>query len=108
EEVGLLALPLYHIFSLTVSSLSLLRYGATNVMITNPRDIPGFIKLMRKTRFTVFPGLNTLFNALMHHPDFKKIDFSSLKISVAGGMALQPSVAKQWMELTHTPIVEGY
>jgi long-chain acyl-CoA synthetase len=108
EEVGLLALPLYHIFSLTVSALSLLRYGATNVMITNPRDISGFIKLMRKTRFTVFPGLNTLFNALMHHPDFQKIDFAPLKISVAGGMALQTAVAKKWMELTHTPIVEGY
>ncbi|MAV92365.1 MAG: long-chain-fatty-acid--CoA ligase [Bdellovibrionaceae bacterium] len=108
EEVAILALPLYHIFSLTVNGLSLLRYGATNVMITNPRDIPGFIKTLRKTRFTVFPGLNTLFNALMHHEDFQKIDFSNLKISVAGGMALQEPVARKWVELTKTPIVEGY
>lgn len=108
EEVAILALPLYHIFSLTVNGLSLLKYGATNIMITNPRDIPGFIKTLRKKKFTVFPGLNTLFNALMNNEDFMKIDFSHLKVSVAGGMALQGPVAKKWMELTKTPIVEGY
>lgn len=108
EEVAILALPLYHIFSLTVNGLSLLKYGATNIMITNPRDIPGFIKTLRKQRFTVFPGLNTLFNALMNHEDFTKIDFSNLKISVGGGMALQEPVAKKWAKLTQSPIVEGY
>ncbi len=108
EEVALLALPLYHIFSLTVNALAIVYYGGTNIMITNPRDIPAFIKLMRKTRFTVFPGLNTLFNGLMNNPDFTKIDFKPLKISVAGGMALQKAVAERWMKLTGTPIVEGY
>jgi len=108
EEVAILALPLYHIFSLTVNGLSLLRYGCTNIMITNPRDIPGFIKTLRKNKFTVFPALNTLFNALMHHEDFTKIDFSNLKISVAGGMALQEPVARKWLQLTKAPIVEGY
>lgn len=108
EEIAILALPLYHIFSLTVNGLSILRYGGTNLMITNPRDIPGFIKTLRKNKFTVFPALNTLFNALMNHPDFSKIDFSNLKISVAGGMALQSAVANRWKQLTHSPIVEGY
>jgi long-chain acyl-CoA synthetase len=108
EELAVLALPLYHIFSLTVNALALLKYGATNVMITNPRDIPGFIKILRKHKFTVFPGLNTLFNALMNNEEFSKIDFSQLKISVAGGMALQGAVAKKWNEKTKAPIVEGY
>jgi long-chain acyl-CoA synthetase len=108
EEVAILALPLYHIFSLTVNALAILYYGATNLMVTNPRDIPGFVKLLKKTRFTVFPGLNTLFNGLMNNPEFKTVDFSNLKISVAGGMALQKSVAERWMEMTKTPVVEGY
>lgn len=108
EEVAILALPLYHIFSLTVNGLAIMDYGGTNLMVTNPRDIPGFIKTLRKEHFTVFPGLNTLYNALMNHPDFEKIDFSSLKVSVAGGMALQKAVALRWKEKTKTPIVEGY
>lgn len=108
KEIAVLALPLYHIFSLTVNGLCLFKYGATNVMITNPRDIPGFIKTLKKYRFTAFPGLNTLFNALMHHKDFTSIDFSSMKISVGGGMALQVPVAKKWMELTKSVIIEGY
>lgn len=108
EETGILALPLYHIFSLVVNGLGLFSLGATNLMITNPRDIPGFIKTLRKNRFTVFPGLNTLYNALMNHPDFDKVDWTSLKFSVAGGMALQKAVAERWMKLTKTPLVEGY
>jgi long-chain acyl-CoA synthetase len=108
EEVAILALPLYHIFSLTVNALAMMYYGGTNVMITNPRDIPGFIKTLRHTKFTVFTGLNTLFNALMNHEDFLKIDFSSLKISVAGGMALQTAVAQRWLKMTGTRLVEGY
>lgn len=108
DEVAILALPLYHIFSLTVNSLAIMFFGGTNIMITNPRDIGDFVKTLRKNRFTLFTGLNTLFNALMHHPDFDKIDFSELKVSVAGGMALQTSVAKMWAEKTKTLIVEGY
>lgn len=108
EEIVILALPLYHIFSLTVNGLGMTYYGATNLMITNPRDIPGFVKTLRKNRFTVFVGLNTLFNALMNNPDFQKINFSSLKISVAGGMALQKAVATRWMDLTKSRVVEGY
>lgn len=108
EEVIITALPLYHIFSLTLNCLSMMSRGGTNLMVTNPKDIPAFIKLLQKEHYTVFAGVNTLFNALMNHPDFKKIDFSRLKISVAGGMALQTAVAKKWMEKTGTPIVEGY
>lgn len=108
EEVAILALPLYHIFSLTVNALCLLYIGGTNLMITNPRDIPGFIKTLRKSKFSVFPGLNTLFNGLMNSPDFDKVDWSGLKVSVAGGMALQKAVAEKWMKRTNSLIVEGY
>ncbi len=108
NETAVCALPLYHIFSLSVNALAMMAYGATNLMITNPRDIPGFIKTLRKNPFTLFVGLNTLYNALMNHPDFTKIDFSGLKISVAGGMALQRTVAEKWLQLTKSPLVEGY
>ncbi len=108
EEVAVMALPLYHIFSLTVNCLAMMYYGATNLMITNPRDIKGYLKTLRQNRFTIVVGLNTLYNAMMNHPDFTKIDFSQLKISVAGGMALQRPVSERWRELTKTPLVEGY
>jgi long-chain acyl-CoA synthetase len=108
EEVAILALPLYHIFSLTVNALAIPFYGGTNIMVTNPRDIPAFIKTLRANPFSIFLGLNTLFNALMNNPDFMKIDFSKLKISVAGGMALQIAVAERWMKMTGTRLVEGY
>jgi long-chain acyl-CoA synthetase len=108
EETAILALPMYHIFSLTVNGLFLMYVGATNLMITNPRDIPGFIKTLRKTYFSVFPGLNTLFNALMNNPDFDKVNWSNLKVSVAGGMALQKAVAEKWIARTKTLIIEGY
>ena len=108
EETAILALPLYHIFSLTVNALAMLYYGATNIMITNPRDMPAFVKTLRGQRFTLFIGLNTLFNGLMNHPDFDKIDFGPLKVGVAGGMALQSSVAKRWMTKTQSILVEGY
>lgn len=108
QEVALTPLPLYHIFSLTVNCLSFMRYGAQNILITNPKDIPAFIKDMRTNHFTIMSGVNTLFNALMNHPDFEKIDFSKVKISVAGGMALQNSVCEKWGRLTKTTIVEGY
>lgn len=108
EEDMICALPMYHIFSLTVNALGMMYYGATNIMITNPRDIAGFIKTLRSRRFTAFSGINTLFNALMNHPDFVKINFSELKVSVAGGMALQKNVAERWTAMTNTLIVEGY
>lgn len=108
EEVAVMALPLYHIFSLTVNCLAMMYYGAANLMITNPRDIKDYLKTLRKNRFTVVVGLNTLYNAMMNHPDFTKIDFSNLKISVAGGMALQRVVSERWLELTKTPLVEGF
>jgi long-chain acyl-CoA synthetase len=108
QEIILTALPLYHIFSLTVNCLTFMRYGAENVLITNPRDIPAFIKEMKRSKFTVMSGVNTLFNALMNHPDFGTIDFSRVKISVAGAMALQKVVSEKWEKLTKTKIVEGY
>ncbi len=108
EEIAITALPLYHIFSLTVNCLAFMRYGAQNVLITNPRDIPAFIKDMKKSKFTVMSGVNTLFNALMNHPDFTSIDFKPVKISVAGAMALQKAVSERWEKMTGTKIVEGY
>lgn len=108
EEVALTPLPMYHIFSLTVNCLAFMRYGAKNILITNPRDIPAFIKLMKTSNFTVMSGVNTLFNALMNHPEFEKINFSKLKVCVAGAMALQKAVAERWQKLTKTKIVEGY
>lgn len=108
EETVILALPLYHIFSLTANAFCMMYLGETNLMITNPRDIPGFIKTLRENEFSVFVGLNTLYNALMNHPDFKKIDFSKCKVGVAGGMALQSAVAEKWKTLTKSVIVEGY
>lgn len=108
EEVVITALPLYHIFSLTVNCLAIMRYGGHNILITNPRDIPAFIKTLKSTPFTVMTGVNTLFNALMNHKDFLSIDFSHLKVSVAGAMALQKPVAERWLKLTKTPVLEGY
>lgn len=108
EEVAIAALPLYHIFALTLNCLGLLRYGAENILITNPRDIPGFIKELKKTPFSVFAGVNTLFNALMNNPEFATVNFDRMKIAVAGAMTLQKSVAERWMKLTKAVIVEGY
>ena len=108
EEISIAPLPLYHIFSLTVCCLAFLRYGAENILVTNPRDIPAFIKLLKSTRFTILTGVNTLYNALAHHPDIKTIDFSHLKISVAGAMALQQAVKDIWKKSTGTDVIEGY
>lgn len=108
EEVILTALPMYHIFSLTVNGLAFMRYGSHSILITNPRDIPAFVKDMKKYPFTVMSGVNTLFNALMNHPDFNSVDFSRLKVSVAGAMALQRSVCERWQNLTKSLLVEGY
>ncbi|EGY51651.1 AMP-binding protein [Neisseria shayeganii] len=108
EEVIVTALPLYHIFSLTVNLMIFTRIGAQNILITNPRDIPGFVKELKKYRVTVFPAVNTLFNALLHNEEFKTLDFSSWKICLGGGMAVQKAVADKWKALTGQPIVEAY
>ncbi len=102
------ALPLYHIFALTACYLLALRAGGANLLIPNPRDIPSFIKELMKYQVNGFPAVNTLYNALMHHPDFAKVDFSKLKISNGGGMAVQRTVAEQWKKITGCPIAEGY
>ncbi|MDZ4252466.1 MAG: long-chain-fatty-acid--CoA ligase [Sulfuritalea sp.] len=102
------ALPLYHIFALTVCNMIGMRTGSCNLLIPNPRDIPGFVKELSTFKFNVFPCLNTLFNALANNPEFAKLDFSTLKISLGGGMATQRPVAERWVALTGSAIVEGY
>ena len=102
------ALPLYHIFSLTVNCLLYMKLGGKNLLITNPRDIPGFVKELQANKFHMFTGVNTLFNALLHHPDFPKVDFSNLRVSNGGGMAVQRAVAEKWKQVTGCAIVEGY
>ncbi|RCS59339.1 AMP-binding protein [Parvibium lacunae] len=102
------ALPLYHIFSLTVNCLLFVKMGGNNILVTNPRDFPTFIKLLQQTRFSVITGVNTLFNALLNAPGFDRIDFSALKVCVGGGMAVQRAVAQRWYEKTGNHISEGY
>jgi len=102
------ALPLYHIFALTACYLLAVRAGGCNLLIPSPRDIAGFVKELAKYQVNSFPAVNTLYNGLMHHPDFKKLDFSKLKISNGGGMAVQRSVADQWKAITGCFIAEGY
>jgi long-chain acyl-CoA synthetase len=102
------ALPLYHIFALTVNALMGMSQGAHNLLIPNPRDIPGFVKELGKYEFHVFPGLNTLFNALLNNEDFQKLNFKPLLLSLGGGMAVQRPVADRWKQLTGCVISEGY
>jgi long-chain acyl-CoA synthetase len=102
------ALPLYHIFALTVCALWGMRVGALNILIPNPRDIPGFIKELGKYKFNSLPAVNTLYNALVNHPDFKHLDFSGLKLANGGGMAVQQAVNDQWKAITGKCIIEGY
>ncbi|HMW51510.1 MAG TPA: long-chain-fatty-acid--CoA ligase [Rhodocyclaceae bacterium] len=108
EELIVTALPLYHIFSLTANCLTFFKIGAENLLITNPRDIPGFIAELAKVRFTAITGVNTLFNALLNHPDFEKLDFSSLRLALGGGMAVQQAVAERWKAVTGRPLAEAY
>ena len=108
EEVIITALPLYHIFSFTINCLVFMKHGGHNILITNPRDIPAFVKELSKVPFSVITGVNTLFNGLMNNPDFAKLDFSTLKASVGGGMAVQRAVAERWAKITGNPLVEGY
>ncbi|MFC3753697.1 long-chain-fatty-acid--CoA ligase [Aquamicrobium ahrensii] len=108
RQVYVCALPLYHIFALTVNGLMGMQQGALNVLIPNPRDIPAFVKELRHHSFNIFPGLNTLFNALLNNDEFRKLDFSSLVLSLGGGMAVQQGVADRWKALTGNHITEGY
>ncbi|WP_368643612.1 AMP-binding protein [Castellaniella ginsengisoli] len=108
RECIVTALPLYHIFALTANCLTFMRLGASNLLIVNPRDIPAFIKEMGKVRFTALTGVNTLFNALLNHPDFSKLDFSSLQTTLGGGMAVQEAIAQRWLKTTGKPIAQAY
>ncbi|MCW3479157.1 long-chain-fatty-acid--CoA ligase [Neisseriaceae bacterium JH1-16] len=108
QEVIVTALPLYHIFSLTANLMVFTEVGALNILITNPRDIPGFVKELKKYKITAMTGVNTLFNALLHCPDFKTVDFSTWRLALGGGMAVQKAVAEKWKEVTGVPLSEAY
>lgn len=108
KEIFITPLPLYHIFSLTANLILGIHLGAKIKLITNPRDLKGFIKEMKKEKFSFFSGVNTLFNGLLNQPDFTEIDFSGLKITLAGGMAMQDVVAKKWEKITGNPVIEAY
>ena len=108
EELVVTALPLYHIFALTANCLTFLTLGGTNLLITNPRDMPNFVKELGKYPFTAITGVNTLFNGLLNTPGFKDLDFSTLKMSLGGGMAVQRPVAERWQHVTGTRLLEGY
>ena len=108
EEVFVTALPLYHIFSLVANCLTGMKYGALNVLITNPRDMPAFVKTIAGLRFSVITGVNTLYNGLLNTPGFESVDFSRLKLAVGGGMAMQRAVAERWRAATGVPVVEAY
>ncbi|WP_119155099.1 AMP-binding protein [Caldimonas tepidiphila] len=108
EELVVTALPLYHVFALTANCLAFLVFGAANLLILNPRDIPGFVRELGRHRFSAITGVNTLFNALLNHPDFAKLDFSALRIALGGGMAVQQAVAERWQKVTGVAIAQAY
>ncbi|MEM0900446.1 MAG: long-chain-fatty-acid--CoA ligase [Pseudomonadota bacterium] len=109
DQVNLVcALPLYHIFALTVNAMVGITQGGHNILIPNPRDIPAFVKELKNHKFHFFPGLNTLFNALMNNADFQKLNFSNLRMTFGGGMAVQEPVARRWKEMTGCVVTEGY
>ncbi|WP_448552733.1 long-chain-fatty-acid--CoA ligase FadD [Thalassotalea montiporae] len=108
EELVVTALPLYHIFALTANCLTFMTLGGTNLLITNPRDMPSFVKELGKYPFTAITGVNTLFNGLVNTPGFAQLDFSKLKLSLGGGMAVQRPVAERWEDVTKTRLLEGY
>lgn len=108
RHVMVTALPLYHIFSLTVCCMMMMRIGACGLLIANPRDIPGFVKTLKSRPFTMISGVNTLYNALAHNPGIGEVDFSPVQLCIAGGMATQAAVAKRWKDISGKPIIEGY
>ncbi|AIJ09881.1 MULTISPECIES: long-chain-fatty-acid--CoA ligase FadD [Edwardsiella] len=108
HEMVVTALPLYHVFALTVNCLLFIELGGRNLLITNPRDIPGMVRELSRYPFTALTGVNTLFNALLHNEDFRELDFSSLRLSVGGGMPVQQAVAERWEQLTGHHLLEGY
>ncbi|RPE81625.1 long-chain fatty acid--CoA ligase [Vulcaniibacterium tengchongense] len=108
EETIITALPLYHIFALTANGLVFMKFGGLNHLITNPRDMKGFVKELKKTRFTAITGVNTLFNGLLNTPGFDQVDFSALHLTLGGGMAVQRSVADRWKQVTGCTLVEAY
>jgi long-chain acyl-CoA synthetase len=108
DHVMVTALPLYHIFGLTACALLMLKIGGCQLLITNPRDIPGFVKTLKTRPFTLISGVNTLYNALAHAPGIEEVDFSNLVFAISGGMATQAAVAQKWKSVTGSPIVEGY
>ncbi|MGG6462901.1 long-chain-fatty-acid--CoA ligase [Solilutibacter silvestris] len=108
QETIITALPLYHIFALTANGLVFMELGARNILITNPRDMPGFVKELKKHKFTAFTGVNTLFNGLLNTPGFDQVDFSHLRLSLGGGMAVQRSVAERWKAVTGCTLAEAY
>ncbi len=108
EEFIITALPLYHIFALTANCLTFLMIGARNLLIANPRDIPGFVKEWGKYPVTVVTGVNTLFNALLNNPDFEKLDFSTMRVTLGGGMAVQGPVAERWLKVTGSTLLQAY
>lgn len=108
EDIIITAIPMYHIFALTVNGLLMFSTGVKNVLITNPRDMKGFCKELHKHNFSIMTGVNTLFNGLLNSPTFKDLDFSHLKGAIGGGMAVQDAVARRWKEVTGKPLLEGY
>jgi len=108
EDIIITAIPLYHIFALTVNGVLMFSTGVKNVLITNARDMKGFVKELKKHKFTILTGVNTLFNGLLNNPDFKDLDFSYLHGAIGGGMAVQDAVADRWLKVTGKPLVEGY
>jgi len=108
KETIITALPLYHIFSLTANCLTFMKYGSLVYLITNPRDMKGFVKELKGVKFTVITGVNTLFNGLLNTPGFKDVDFSNLKFTLGGGMAVQRAVAEHWKNVTGVPLIEAY
>ena len=108
REIMITAIPLYHIFALTVNGIFMYNIGAKNILITNPRDMKGFVAELKKHKFTIITGVNTLFNGMLNNSEFKSTDFSSLKVAVGGGMAVQDFVAKKWKDVTGSTLCEGY
>ncbi|OHX66248.1 AMP-binding protein [Flammeovirga pacifica] len=108
EEIVITALPLYHIFALTVNCMTMMKIGARNILITNPRDMNAFLKEMSKYKFSIVTGVNTLFNGMLNHKKFADMDFTNLKVTIGGGMAVQMTVAKRWEDVTGCTLAEGY